>query len=94
MAGARFSMLLAAVALFAVVARGATVRFMNGLEANTIMDEGTSFEVKWSWDGADDAVGALVLTTFMRDNTGSIINNTIEGQSDCAGRYRLSSLLE
>ncbi|KAI1358674.1 hypothetical protein F5Y08DRAFT_109869 [Xylaria arbuscula] len=90
MAGTRFTVLLTTltVALFATAARGATVKFMNKLATDSIMQEGTSFEVKWSWDGDASAVGALVLTTFMRDDKGSVMNNTIEDTLDLSkGSY-------
>ncbi|KAI0509208.1 hypothetical protein F5B22DRAFT_366066 [Xylaria bambusicola] len=76
--------LLAILALFVTAAQSASVSFTNGLPANSIMDEGTTFEVKWSWDGGKQATGQLVLTTFTQNNMNSAVNTTLEDKLNLA----------
>ncbi|KAK5635784.1 hypothetical protein RRF57_011496 [Xylaria bambusicola] len=77
MIGARLS-LLATLALFTTAAKSASVIFTNGLPQDSIIDEGTTFNVTWSWDGGKQAMGQLILTTFTKNDMNSAVNITLE----------------
>ncbi|KAI8946335.1 hypothetical protein F4801DRAFT_593436 [Xylaria longipes] len=77
--------LLGLLSLAATVARSDSVTFQNNLPANTIMDEGTTFVVKWAWDGDATGVGQLAMSSFKKGDTSSIMTYNKLNLTD--GRY-------
>ncbi|KAI0540406.1 hypothetical protein GGR58DRAFT_499211 [Xylaria digitata] len=62
---------LAMLALIATVARSNYVNPLNDIPVNTIMDEGTTFVLKWEWDGDASGVGELHMSSFTLGDSSS-----------------------
>ncbi|KAI0101342.1 hypothetical protein GGR51DRAFT_333957 [Nemania sp. FL0031] len=71
---------LAVLALTATVARSNDVTLQNGLPVGLIMEEGTTFVLKWDWDGGVSATGVLQLYSFDTNNTNSLEVDTLENK--------------
>lgn len=73
--------LLALLALAAApVARSSAVNLLNDIPVDIIMDEGTTFVLKWGWDGDATATGILDMYSFTLDDSGESMTYTLEGQ--------------
>ncbi|TGJ87600.1 hypothetical protein E0Z10_g1163 [Xylaria hypoxylon] len=87
MLGIRFPR-LAMLALVAAVARSNSVNLLNDIPVNTIMDEGTTFVLKWEWDGDASGVGQLDMSSFTLDGSGTAQNDILEDKLNLTmGRY-------
>ncbi len=71
---------LATLALVATVARSNSVNLLNDIPVDTIMDEGTTFVLKWEWDGDSTGIGELDMYLFTLDDSGTSQTNILEGQ--------------
>ncbi|KAI1178946.1 hypothetical protein F4777DRAFT_41501 [Nemania sp. FL0916] len=60
----RLQPLLATLVATAPVARAATVTLQNDLPDGLVLDEGSTFVVKWTWNGDATGIGMLNMTTF------------------------------
>ncbi|KAI0855324.1 hypothetical protein F4860DRAFT_521660 [Xylaria cubensis] len=80
--------LLALLALIAPLARSDSVDLLNDIPVNTIMDEGTTFVLMWSWDGDVTGVGQLDMSSFMIGDVNSSMDYILEDKLNLTmGRY-------
>ncbi|KAI3330675.1 hypothetical protein F4824DRAFT_333267 [Ustulina deusta] len=79
---------LATLALVATVARSNSVNLLNDIPVDTIMDEGTTFVLKWEWDGDSTGIGELDMYLFTLDDSGTSQTNVLEDKLNLTmGRY-------
>ncbi|KAI0552336.1 hypothetical protein F4679DRAFT_535319 [Xylaria curta] len=80
--------LFALLALAATLARSDSVDLLNDIPVNTIMDEGTTFVLMWSWDGDATGVGKLDMSSFMIGDLNSSMDYILEDKLNLTmGRY-------
>ncbi|KAI0467476.1 hypothetical protein F4859DRAFT_245770 [Xylaria cf. heliscus] len=80
--------LLGIVALAATLAQSNSVNLLNDIPVNTIMDEGTTFVLKWEWDGDATGVGILNMVSFKIGDLDSSMTYRLEDKLNLTmGRY-------
>ncbi|KAI0453392.1 hypothetical protein F5B21DRAFT_288358 [Xylaria acuta] len=80
--------LLALLSLAARVARSNNVNLLNDIPVDTIMDEGTTFVLKWEWDGDATGVGILDMASFKIGDVDSSMTYQLEDKLNLTmGRY-------
>ncbi|KAI1154048.1 hypothetical protein F4825DRAFT_207629 [Nemania diffusa] len=63
--------LVATLVLLATIALGDFINLLNDIPVNLTLDEGDTFVLKWTWDGAASVTGQLNLISFNTTDTDS-----------------------
>lgn len=71
---------LAVLVLVAAVARSASITLLNDIPVGLVLDEGSTFVLKWDWDGDASIAGKLSLYSFNITDTDSSRIDVLEGQ--------------
>ncbi|KAI0439083.1 hypothetical protein F4803DRAFT_554435 [Xylaria telfairii] len=74
----QFHLLMLLALAAAPVALSSAVNLLNDIPVDTIMDEGTTFVLKWGWDGDANATGILDMASFTLDDSGESMTYTLE----------------